>query len=179
VTAALVAALVCLPDAVKEAVPMKALVVYDSVFGNTEQVALAIGNSLGAKEDVAVLRVTDVKPERLNDLTLLIVGSPTQKFRPTKAIVEFLGSIPANSLRGVGVSAFDTRISAAHVNSRFLRTLMRVFRYAAGTIARKLQKKGGSLTIPPEGFIVENSEGPLKEGELERAAEWAKHLCRS
>ncbi|HHY95023.1 MAG TPA: flavodoxin family protein [Firmicutes bacterium] len=155
---------------------MKALVVYDSVFGNTEKVAQAIGDSLGAKEDVAVSRVTDVKLEQIDGLTLLLVGSPTRGFKPTKAIVEFLDRIPAGGLKGVRISAFDTRISAEDVNSRFLKTLMRVFRYAAEPIARKLEKKGGTLTVPPEGFIVKDSEGPLKEGELKRAAGWAKSI---
>ncbi|GAI35143.1 unnamed protein product, partial [marine sediment metagenome] len=44
---------------------MKTLIVYDSVFGNTEQIAQAIGNSLGSKENVETLRVSDVKPEQL------------------------------------------------------------------------------------------------------------------
>jgi flavodoxin len=48
--------------------------------------------------------------------------------------------------------------------------------YAAKPIADKLKKKGGKLVLPPEGFFVQGSEGPLKEGEVERAAEWAKQL---
>jgi hypothetical protein len=39
-------------------------------------------------------------------------------------------------------------------------------------------KKGGELVFPPEGFLVKKSEGPLKDGELERAAEWAKGLVK-
>jgi len=47
------------------------------------------------------------------------------------------------------------------------------FGYAAKPIADRLVRKRGSLASPPEGFLVGGSEGPLKEGELERAAEWA------
>jgi flavodoxin len=62
---------------------MNALVIYDSVFGNTEQIAQAIGNALGSQEDVKIVRVSNVKPEQLTGLKLLIVGSPTRQFRPT------------------------------------------------------------------------------------------------
>lgn len=152
---------------------MKCLIVYDSFFGNTEQIAQAIGSSLGPKEDVAICRVTDVSTEQLNGLSLLIVGSPTRGFRPTKAINEFLDKIPSGSLKNINVLAFDTRISPADVNSRVYSFLEKFFGYAAKPIAEKLKKKGGNLLVPPEGFFVKDSEGPLKDGELERAAKWA------
>ena len=158
---------------------MKVLIVYDSVFGNTEQIAQAIGNSLGSKENVEILRVSEVKPEQLIGLELLIVGSPTRVFKPTKAIMNFLNKIPLNVLKGVKVAAFDTRISTADVNSRLLNILVKLFGYAAKPIAYKLEKKGGSLIIPPEGFFVKDSEGPLKDGELERAADWAKSIMKT
>ena len=158
---------------------MKVLIIYDSVFGNTEQIAQAIGNSLSSKENVETLRVSEVKPEQLIGLELLIVGSPTRAFRPTKAIMGFLNKIPLNGLKGVKVAAFDTRISTVDVNSRFLNVLVKLFGYAAKPIAYKLEKKGGSLVIPPEGFLVKASEGPLKDGELERAADWAKLIIET
>jgi flavodoxin len=158
---------------------MKTLIVYDSVFGNTEKIAQAIGNSLSSKENVETLRVSDVKPEQLIGLELLIVGSPTRVFKPTKAIMYFLNRIPLNGLKGVKVAAFDTRISTANVSSRLLNILVKLFGYAAKPIAYKLEKKGGSLIIPPEGFFVKDSEGPLKDGELERAADWAKLIMKT
>ena len=158
---------------------MKTLIVYDSVFGNTEKIAQAIGNSLSSKENVETLRVSEVRPEQLIGLELLIVGSPTRAFRPTKAITDFLNKIPLNVLKGVKVAAFDTRISTVDVNSRFLNILVKLFGYAAKPIAYKLEKKGGSLIIPPDGFCVKDSKGPLKDGELERAADWAKLIIKT
>ena len=155
---------------------MKILIIYDSSFGNTEQIAQAMGHALGSQEDVEVLRVGDVKPEQLAGLKLLIVGSPTQAFRPTSAISTLLGSIPKNGLRGVKVAAFDTRISMNDINPAIVRSFVKLFGYAAKPIADRLKKKGGELTIPPEGFFVEGTEGPLKEGELERAADWARQI---
>ena len=127
-----------------------------------------------AGERVVTLRAGKVRPEHLTGLTTLIVGSPTRAFRPTKAIDAFLKGIPANGLKGVKVTAFDTRMSLADVQSKMLKRLAKVFGYAAEPISDKLVKKGGSLTAPPEGFFVKDSEGPLKDGELERAAEWVR-----
>jgi flavodoxin len=155
---------------------MKAMVVYDSVFGNTEQVAQAMGRALGAPGDAEARRVTEVKPEELVGLDVLIVGSPTRKFRPTPTTTQLLKRIPARGLKGVKVAAFDTRFSIDDANSAILVFIVKLFGYAAKPIADRLEKKGGELALPPEGFIVEGTEGPLRDGELERAADWAGRL---
>ncbi|MDZ7262058.1 MAG: flavodoxin family protein [candidate division KSB1 bacterium] len=150
--------------------------IYDSVFGNTERIARAIGKALGSQEEVETRRVTDVKPEQLTGLKLLIVGSPTRAFRPTPAINSLLKGISNNGLKGVKVAAFDTRISVSDIKSPIGRFFVNLFGYAAKPISDRLKKKRGELIIPPEGFLVEGTEGPLKEGELERAADWAKQI---
>jgi len=156
---------------------MKAMVVYDSAYGNTEQIAQAIGSALGAPEDVEIRRVGDVQPEQLAGIDLLIAGSPTQKFRPTPAMTDWMKRIPDNGLAGVKVAAFDTRFTENEINKvRVLAFMVRMFGYAAQPIAGRLEKKGGELAVPPEGFYVGDTEGPLLEGELERAAEWARQV---
>jgi flavodoxin len=159
---------------------MKAMVVYDSVFGNTEKIAQVIGQALGSQMDVETRRVGDVRPEQLPRLTLLIVGSPTRGFRPTPAISKLLKSIPQNGLKGVQVAAFDTRFTREKIETEspvpILPILVNVFGYAAKPIADRLEKKGGKLIVPPEGFFVEGTEGPLQAGELERAADWARQI---
>lgn len=151
---------------------MKALVVYDSVFGNTEKIAQKMGKALEAQ----AIRVGDVKPEHLTSLGALIVGSPTRAFSPTPAIKKWLKGLAANSLKDVKVAAFDTRVDVHEVDSKVLTGFVKVFGYAAKPIGDILIKKGGDLGPPPEGFFVNDSEGPLRDGELERAAEWAKQL---
>ena len=156
---------------------MKAMVVYDSLYGNTGQIAQAISNALGSQEDVETVQVSNVKPEQLTGLGILVVGSPTQKFRPTGAITNFLKGIPKNGLNGVKVAAFDTRFTMSEIEkTHVLLFFVRLFGYAAKPIADRLDSKGGELVIPPEGFYVEGVEGPLQEGELERAAAWATNI---
>ena len=77
------------------------------------------------------------------------------------------------------MAAFDTRISIKDINNPLLSTLVKLFGYAAEPIAKKLQGKGGVLAAAPEGFIVKGTEGPLKEGELERASGWAQEILKS
>jgi flavodoxin I len=160
---------------------MKVLVIYDSVFGNTEKIAQAIGGAMGetlGTENVEVHRVGDVNPRQLGGLTILVAGSPTRGFRATPATYKLLGAIPAQCLKGVKVAAFDTRISVDQADTPgILRTAAKLFGYAADPIAKRLTKKGGALALPPEGFFVLGTEGPLREGELERAAAWARQIA--
>lgn len=153
---------------------MKALVVYDSFFGNTEKIAAAVAGALPSP--TLYVRVNEVTPEQLTGLDVLIVGSPTRAFRSSPNTQAFLKSITPGSLTGVRVTAFDTRIAPEDTNSAILKFLVKLFGYAAKPIASALQSAGGSLALQPEGFIVKASEGPLKDGELERAAAWASQI---
>jgi flavodoxin len=159
---------------------MKTLILYDSVYGNTEKIALAIGNALSPQEDVSVMKVGDVKADQFTGLNLLIVGAPTQRFRTTEAMSDLLKMIPENSLKGVKVAAFDTRLSKDEINKTpilaFFVRLFGVNAYAARPIANRLRKKGGKLVGSPVGFFVEGMKGPLVEGELERAVNWARQI---
>jgi flavodoxin I len=147
---------------------MKALIVYDSVYGNTEKIAKAIAEAITPSGEVKVLRAGEANPSELASIDLLIVGSPTHGGRPMPPVQDFLKKVP--KLQGINVAAFDTRSQAK---------LARVFGSAAGRIARNLEKKGGTLIASPEGFFVTSTKGPLKEGELERAAGWVKGILES
>ena len=153
---------------------MNILVVYDSYFGNTEKVAQEIGSSFG--DDVPVKRPADVDMGSLPGLDLLIVGAPTRGFRPSDAIKAFLKELPNGVLKDVKVAAFDTRMDPEDVDNPILKFMAGIFGYAAEPIAKGLVKKGGTQVGKPMGFVVLGSEGPLREGELEKAAEWVETL---
>lgn len=154
---------------------MRGLVVYDSVYGNTEKIAEAISSGIAISNEVETLHVKRVDHKAIKSFDLLVVGSPTHGGRPTPDVQAFLNKIGESALYGVQVAAFDTRFSAKDQNIG-LRFLMRAIGYAADKIARKLKALGGQLVLSAEGFIVIDREGPLKEGELERAAEWGKSI---
>lgn len=151
---------------------MKVLVIYDSVFGNTEKIARAIGEALAAE----VIPVGSASAAQLAGTELLFLGSPTRGFRPTPAITSFLKSLPAGALKGVRGAAFDTRIDVQTIKPRFFRWFVHKMGYADKSIAAGLKRAGASTDVPRAGYFVLASEGPLQEGELERAAEWAKKV---
>jgi len=101
---------------------------------------------------------------------LVFVGAPTHGGRPSEPMKEFLGKIQAAGLEGAKVAAFDTRLKSGWA---------RIFGFAAGRIAKDLKKKGATPVGSAEGFFVEGTEGPLKEGELERASGWAREMAES
>lgn len=152
---------------------MTTLVLYDSAYGNTAKVAQAIAEVIGAQ----AMRATDVRAPDWSQLTLLVVGSPTQGGRPTQALQAVLSAMTDHALANIWVAAFDTRF-ALNEHGFALKLVMKTVGYAANRIAKVLIRKGGSLAVQPEGFIVTGKEGPLKDGELERAKQWANTLTR-
>jgi flavodoxin len=146
-------------------IPMKTWIAYDSLWRNTEKVARAIGDAL--EGEVEVRRAADLDPSAVESGDLLIVGSPTHGGRPTEAIQNLLGQLRTTLGAGTRAAAFDTRLATR---------LVAIFGYAAPRIAQTFESAGATLVVPPEGFVVKGKDGPLGEGELERAADWARGL---
>jgi flavodoxin len=155
---------------------MKALVIYDSYFGNTERIAKAMGEALAHECAAEVVPADQMTLERLQGADLVIVGSPTRSFRPTPGVTQWLKQTGGDELRGKRVAAFDTRIRLDTIGSKPLRFMVKTGGFAAKAIAKSLVSKGGTLTAPPEGFTVDGEEGPLTAGELERAGAWARQI---
>ena len=164
---------------------MQALVVFESMFGNTEAIARAVGSGLATKLETAIHEV-GVAPRVLGESTeLLIVGGPTHAFgmsrvgtRETAAgqagerlvsqgigVREWLDALQFPR-RGVAGAAFDTRIDRPRLPGA-----------AANAIARRLRRIGVSPVLSAESFYVSATDGPLLEGELERARQWGESLA--
>lgn len=143
---------------------MYALVVYDSQYGNTERIATAVADTLRTTGDVRAIRVDPKAMPDLEGVDLLILGCPTQGWRPTKAMQSLLASLTLEQLHGRAVACFDTRFQ----KPRWLTGS------AANVMAKHFRQIGISLLVPPESFFVDKTEGPLLTGELGRAAVWAR-----
>lgn len=157
----------------------RVLIVYDSQFGNTERVALAMVEGLGSHAVVEARRVDEVSPQEARSADVLVVGSPTQGFRPTRAVQDWLRRLGSGSLQGKRAAAFDTRIVLTKFRSGALRWMIDAGGYAAAKMGNDLRRAGGILALRPEGFYVEDTEGPVRAGELERAAAWARDLLHA
>jgi flavodoxin len=132
---------------------MKALVLYDTNHGNTRKVAESIAETLGAP----VLSVSDVKIDELAGFDLIVVGSPIVGWKPTEKMTAFLAGLGAGRLKNVKAAPFDTRVK------------MFIHGDAAAKISRALEREGAEIMAEPQAFYVKGKEGPLFEGELEKA----------
>jgi flavodoxin len=141
---------------------MKTLVVYDSKFGNTKLVAETVAEVCGS----TAINVNEFNPAQLAGVALLVVGSPIHNWGPSSNTVHFLSRIGKTSLKGKYVAAFETGYHSALAGK------------AATRILKALAKVGGSELVPPQKFIVEGSEGPLGQQEIEHAREWSQELLK-
>ena len=154
---------------------MNILVVYDSLYGNTEKIALSIAE-VYAEQQVRCMPVKGFSASDLTAVNLLVAGSPTHGGRPSQGMKDFLNSLPAGSLKNTQAAAFDTGIPV-EVKKGFVRFVIRFFGYASKHIANAL-KKNGAAVLAAETFFVLDKEGPLKEGEIERSKKWAGELLK-
>jgi hypothetical protein len=163
---------------------MKALVVYESMFGNTAAIARAVAAGIGAHAEVTCTEVTTM-PDT-TDLDLIVVGGPTHAFgmsRPSTrqdaarqgrtrsgtievGLREWLDRCP--SLAGMPATAFDTKIDKPFLPGS-----------AGHTAARRLRRLNCRLVAPPESFRVTDTTGPLAAGETERAQRWGEAVAKA
>jgi Flavodoxin len=166
---------------------MKALVVYESMYGNTAAVGEAVASSLRAAGLAAEASpVTKIDPTDTRDVDLLVVGGPTHvhgmsrsSTRKTAAtdekntyaeptidpgLREWIEQLPSGT--GRSAAAFDTRIDKPRI----------VTGSAAKGIGRRLKDRGFRLALEPECFLV-SSQNRLLEGELEHAATWGTEVA--
>ena len=151
---------------------LKILVVYDSVSvnRNTEKVAKAMSEVLKEKGfDVDVLHVKDVDSAGVKSYDCVLAGSPTQAWRATGPIMQFLDRFARDEFSGKLAAAFDTQVQS------------RISGNAAKRIEKKLEKLGFKIVIPPLVSYVEGKmqEIHLKEGELEKAKKYAEDLAKA
>ena len=161
----------------------KALVVYESMFGNTEEVARAVADGLRGHLDVDVVEVGKAPSPPGEDVDLVVVGGPTHAFSMTRqntredAKRQGAPGDPEHGIRewiehlqrgphAEKVATFDTRVTKVrHLPGS-----------AAKSAAKDLRKHGYGTVLKPESFYVEDVAGPLVDGELDRARAWGEQL---
>jgi menaquinone-dependent protoporphyrinogen IX oxidase len=145
---------------------MGALVIYDSIFGNTERIAQATASVLGERAAVHLAKVGQDEPVDLSEFELVVLGGPIHRVSLSAAMKAWLKEMPKRALRGASVAAFET----CYRDPKWQRGA------AARKLARKARRSGGRLVVPAESFFVVAREGPLEEGEEERARAWARAI---
>ncbi|UQU61840.1 flavodoxin [Couchioplanes caeruleus] len=161
---------------------MKALIIFESMFGNTRSIACAIAEGLQETYEVNVADVSG-RP-RAYGIDLLVVGGPTHAFSMSRAstredaarkgtvrqgsagtgLRDYFDSSPV--LHGIPAAAFDTKINKPLVPGS-----------AARRAQKELRRLGCRIVLPAENFLVTDTTGPLVEGERERARQWGAALA--
>ena len=163
---------------------MKALVVYESFFGNTELVAQAIAKGLSEHGEVLMVEVSKAPAELTAPVDLIVVGGPTHAFsmtrESTRADAFKQGATQGSTTLGVRewlenlhrgkhselVATFDTK-------EEWVRHLPGS---AARGVANALHRLGYRTAVKPMSFFVRGVGGPLLDGELDRAQAWGERL---
>lgn len=169
----------------------RALVVFESIFGDNQVLAQAIAHGLSTTMAVEVVAVDSAPLIISDDIDLLVVGGPTHMARMTKArsrmeipkisqgelgvpesgVREWLESLQRPGGSAIKAAAFGTNMAEP--------TWVKKMGRAARGISRRLSKKGFDLIGPPQVFLVTDVKGPLVDGEEERARAWARDLATS
>ena len=163
---------------------VKALVVYESMWGNTEQIARAVAAGLGESHQVEVLDVAEAPTNPGPDVQLIVAGGPTHAFSMSKpasradahtrgaqhgsagvGLREWLDQLPAGDHHQV-IATFDTKVSK-----------VRYLPGAARSAGKAAAEHGYRRAAHAESFLVQDMEGPLVEGELERATQWGRQIA--
>lgn len=144
---------------------MKTLIIYDSWHSNTATIANAV--AAGCGRGVTVQKVHEETDLSAKAFDLLIIGSPTHGGTSTPLIQALLKKLSPAQLADAYVAAFDTRVGMRWV---------KMIGFASKRILRELEKAGGMPIAGPEGFYVEGTEGPLREGEIEHAEQWGANV---
>ncbi|HET6497003.1 MAG TPA: flavodoxin [Thermoleophilia bacterium] len=162
---------------------MKALVVYESLWGNTAAVAAAIAEGLGP--EARALSTADAVGPALADADLIVAGSPVLAFKlPTEKVRESLRATPPGApgpadLSHPSMSSWLGALPAGSGHSAAFDTRIRgPFGSAAAAIGKALERAGYQSIAKPTGFVVAGKYGPLRAGELERAQAWGEELGR-
>lgn len=151
---------------------MRALVVYESQYGNVERIARAIAEELG----VTALAVGADGPAIPPDTRLLVVGGPTHALTMSTAITR----AAARASDGRGADGIREWLGAASIDHAaavavFGTQTSRVSGSAARAAGRLVRKRGARVVATGE-FLVTGQAGPLVDGEIERARAWARDL---
>jgi flavodoxin len=164
----------------------RALIVYESMFGNTERIARAIRDGLRQYVPAVTVPVNEAPDVVPGDVRLLIVGGPTHAFSmsrlPTRqeawtqggpvtpievGIREWLAALDsAGGTRTARVATFDTRIAAVR----------RLPGSAARSAAKLLRRMGFRSLTTSESFFVNETTGPIRDVEIDRAHRWGEQL---
>ncbi|HET7690674.1 MAG TPA: flavodoxin domain-containing protein [Nocardioidaceae bacterium] len=162
---------------------MRALVVFESMFGNTEQVAESVAEGLRDYLEADVVDVATSPSAHAGDYDVIVLGAPTHAFSLSTRRSRrdaWLRGARAGVMR-YGLRDWIAELAPPHAavtavfDTRARR--LRLLPGSARTAAQLLRRKGAASLTTPHSFYTLSERGPLADGQLERAREWGVALA--
>jgi flavodoxin len=163
---------------------MKAVVVYESLWGNTAAVARAIAEGLGP--GVPALSTAEAVGEAMAGVDLIVAGSPIIGFKlPSDKIRDAVRANPGPGaprppdLSHPSMSSWLKALPKGQGRSAAFETKIRgPWGNAVSAISKGLEQAGYTPLDKPKGFIVSGKFGPLRDGEVDKARAWGAELAK-
>jgi hypothetical protein len=161
---------------------MKAVVVCESLWGNTAAVGRAVAEGIGPA--ARFMYADEATPEVLADADLVVAGAPLLGFKlPDESMRQSVASNPREKTADLSHPSIRTWLATVPAGTGkcagFETRIWWSPGSAAKTISESLTKLGYEPASPPEKFIVTGRYGPLKDGELDRARAWGAKLAQT
>ena len=150
---------------------MKKLVVYDSLYGNTEKIALNIAKLLKCK----AIKVSELNNFDIKQIDLLIIGSPTHAGSSTQNIKNFMNRY--DDLSHLKFGCFSTGVIKEDKNV-FFKTLISILGYASKKMSKTMKNKGAKEILKPIDFFVRDKEGPLIKESINSSEKWIQNIIK-
>lgn len=146
---------------------VKALVVYESKYGNTKRAAETIveGMKEAGEVEASIKELKGVNLEKVADYDVILVGSPNHFGGPTRGIKGFIDKLGKLRLKGKMFAVFDT-----YMGKDFEKAVKKMEK-RIGEKAPELKKIASGLSIRVQGI-----KGPIVENELSKCKEFGKSI---
>lgn len=154
---------------------MNILIIYDSLYGNTEKIAQYIAEKLKAKHNVTIEKVKDDSINKIKEAELIIIGSPTHGFNASQNTLNFIKQLNNEILKDKKIAVFDTRTIPTDV-PKFFRFMIQKAGYASPKLEKFFKTMGCNIIAESIGINVHGKEGPIVEGEMNKIDNWITKL---
>ena len=132
---------------------MKTLLVYDTYYGMTEQIAKAMVEVLSRNGTVRLVKVDQAPTIAVEEYDLLIIGGPTRKFSPSQPILDYTATLPTEVLNSLKVALFDTRIKLDTIKGGVIRWVVNKGGFASDHLKKSLVERGSLRSWRPPGLL--------------------------
>lgn len=146
----------------------KAVVIYDSKYGNTRSVAERVAEIMRDRGNVeaSIYFVNDVDVNQLPSFDIIVLGTPNHWGRLTKKFKKMISELEGVDLSGKKIALFDTCFEPEEGK-------------ATGSMEKRILKVAPNVQFlsPHMSVVVDRAKGPIAEGEMSKVDKFAERIA--